>query len=235
MKIIEHNKAPNPRRVRIFLAEKGLTVPFEQIDIMKLDHRLPGFADKNPMQQVPVLILDDGTAISESVAICRYFEETHPNPPLFGRDAKDKALVEMANRRMELGLLYRVAQAFRHTHPAMAELEKDNGAIYRHLETTGTALMEGIAAIGKKLGLPLHVQGLPTAFHVSFTELPAIKDYRDYALHCDKERYARFVLAMLTRGVRLIERGVWYISAAHTEEQVVKTLSAVTEALQEVG
>ena len=124
MKIIEHNKAPNPRRVRIFLAEKGLTVPFEQIDIMQLDHRLPGFADKNPMQQVPVLILDDGTAISESVAICRYFEETHPNPPLFGRDAKDKALVEMANRRMELGLLYRVAQAFRHTHPAMAELEK---------------------------------------------------------------------------------------------------------------
>ncbi len=124
MKIIEQNKAPNPRRVRIFLAEKGISVPFEQIDIMKLEHRQAGFAAQNPMQQVPVLVLDDGTAISESVAICRYFEETNPNPPLFGLDAKDKALVEMANRRMELGLLYRVAQAFRHGHPAMAELEK---------------------------------------------------------------------------------------------------------------
>jgi glutathione S-transferase len=124
MKIIEQRQAPNPRRVRIFLAEKGVVVPFEQIDIMKQEHRLPEFVDKNPMQQVPVLILDDGTAISESVAICRYFEETNPTPPLFGRDARDKALVEMANRRMELGLLYRVAQAFRHTHPAMAELEK---------------------------------------------------------------------------------------------------------------
>ena len=124
MKIIEQRQAPNPRRVRIFLAEKGVVVPFEQIDIMKQEHRLPEFADKNPMRQVPVLILDDGTAISESVAICRYFEETNPSPPLFGRDARDKALVEMANRRMELGLLSRVAQAFRHTHPAMAELEK---------------------------------------------------------------------------------------------------------------
>ena len=118
---------------------------------------------------------------------------------------------------------------------AIAELEKDNGAIYRQLEATGSALMTGIDAIGKQLGLPLHVQGLPTAFHVSFTELPAIKDYRDYALHCDKERYARFVLAMLKRGVRLIERGVWYISAAHGEEHVAKTLQAVQEALREAA
>ena len=124
MKIIEQNKAPNPRRVRIFLAEKGITVPFEQIDIMKLEHRAAGFSGANPMQQVPVLVLDDGTAISESVAICRYFEETKPEPALFGTGARGRAVVEMMNRRMELGLLFRVAQAFRHTHPAMAELEK---------------------------------------------------------------------------------------------------------------
>lgn len=124
MRIIETAKAPNPRRVRIFLAEKGLTVPFEQIDIMKLDQRQAGFAGQNPMQQVPVLVLDDGTAIAESVAICRYFEETNPEPPLFGVGPKGRALVEMMNRRVELGLLFRVAQAFRHTHPAMAELEK---------------------------------------------------------------------------------------------------------------
>jgi glutathione S-transferase len=124
MKIVEHNRAPNPRRVRIFLAEKGIAVPFEQIDIMKLEHRQAGFSANNPMQQVPVLILDDGTAISESVAICRYFEETTPEPPLFGSGARERAQVEMMNRRMELGLLSRVAQAFRHTHPAMAKLEQ---------------------------------------------------------------------------------------------------------------
>jgi glutathione S-transferase len=123
MKLIEQARTPNPRRVKIFLAEKGITVPTEQIDINKGDHRLPDFVARNPMGQIPVLILDDGTAISESVAICRYFEETNPEPPLFGRDARDRAIVEMMNRRMELGLLNRIAQAFRHTHPAMAEME----------------------------------------------------------------------------------------------------------------
>lgn len=116
---------------------------------------------------------------------------------------------------------------------AIAELEKDDGAIYRRLEQNGTALIAGIRQIGQRLGLPLHVQGLPTAFHVSFTELPAIRDYRDYALHCDKERYSRFCVAMLKRGVRLIERGVWYLSAAHTEAHLDQTLQAVEAALQE--
>lgn len=116
---------------------------------------------------------------------------------------------------------------------AIAELEKEDGAIYRQLEEKGAHLMAGIRAIGQRLGLPLHVQGLPTAFHVSFTELPAIRDYRDYALHCDKERYSHFCVAMLQRGVRLIERGVWYLSAAHTEEHLEKTLEAVAASLQE--
>jgi glutamate-1-semialdehyde 2,1-aminomutase len=116
---------------------------------------------------------------------------------------------------------------------AIAELEKDNGAIYHRIEQNGAVLMDGIRQIGQRLGLPLHVQGLPTAFHLSFTELPAIRDYRDYALHCDKERYSRFCVAMLHRGVRLIERGVWYLSAAHMEEHLEKTLQAVESALQE--
>jgi glutathione S-transferase len=123
MKIVEQRRAPSPRRVRIFLAEKGITVPCEQVDLMKLEHRSPDFAGLNPMQQVPVLVLDDGTAIAESVAICRYFEEQQPEPALFGKGAKQRALVEMWDRRMELGLYYRVAQCFRHTHPAMAQLE----------------------------------------------------------------------------------------------------------------
>lgn len=123
MKILEQNRAPNPRRVRIFLAEKGITVAYEEVDLRNLNHRLPGFAEVNPMQQVPVLVLDDGTAIAESVAICRYFEEERPEPALFGNGARERAIIEMWNRRMELGLLYRVAQCFRHTHPAMAQLE----------------------------------------------------------------------------------------------------------------
>jgi glutathione S-transferase len=123
MRIIETSRAPNPRRVRIFLAEKGIAISFEQIDIMKLDHRAAAYSRLNPMQQVPVLVLDDGTAIAESIAICRYFEEMQPDPPLFGYGAKGRAIVEMWNRRMELGLFFRVAQCFRHTHPAMAPLE----------------------------------------------------------------------------------------------------------------
>lgn len=123
MKIIETKSAPNPRRVRVFLAEKGITVPYEEIDIMKGGHREAAFTKANPMQRVPVLVLDDGTAISETVAICRYFEEVHPEPALFGKGALGRAAVEMWQRRMELGLLNHVAAAFRHTHPGGAALE----------------------------------------------------------------------------------------------------------------
>ncbi|MGD9803899.1 MAG: glutathione S-transferase family protein [Hyphomicrobiaceae bacterium] len=123
MKIIETHQAPNPRRVRIFLAEKGLEIPFEEVDLMKGDLKTPEMTRMNPMQRVPMLVLDDGTTISETMAICRYFEETTPQPALLGQSAVGRATVEMWNRRMELGLLTHVSQAFRHTHPAMAHLE----------------------------------------------------------------------------------------------------------------
>ena len=123
MKILETRTAPNPRRVRIFLAEKGIEVPFEELDLMKGALKTPEFTEMNWFQRVPVLVLDDGTAISETIAICRYFEETQPEPALFGKGALGRATVEMWNRRMELGLFLSVAQAFRHLHPAMAHLE----------------------------------------------------------------------------------------------------------------
>lgn len=123
MKLIDGGRAPNPRRVRIFLSEKNIEVPVEPFDINTLEHQKPSFAQINPMQRVPVLILDDGTALSESVAICRYFEEFHPEPPLMGEDPLNKALVEMWNRRMELNLLAAVAASFRHIHPAMHRME----------------------------------------------------------------------------------------------------------------
>src|SRR6202521_1041816 len=87
MRIIETRTAPNPRRVRIFLSEKQIAVPFEEVEIMQGELRTPEFSSVNPWQRVPVLILDDGTAISESVAICRYFEELQSEPALFGRGA----------------------------------------------------------------------------------------------------------------------------------------------------
>ncbi|MBN9259736.1 MAG: glutathione S-transferase [Hyphomicrobium sp.] len=123
MKLLETRMAPNPRRVRIFLAEKGIQVPTEELDLMKGDLKSDNFTKLNKLQRVPVLVLDDGTALCESIAICRYFEELHPEPALFGKGALGKAQVEMWQRRIELGLLASVASAFRHLHPAMAPLE----------------------------------------------------------------------------------------------------------------
>ena len=123
MKLYDSKFAPNPRRVRIFLAEKGIAVPAEQIDIAKLEHKTPEYAAINPLQRMPSLVLDDGAIITESIAICRYFEMLHPQPPLFGVGAKDAAIVEMWNRRAEINFLANIAAIFRHTHPAMKELE----------------------------------------------------------------------------------------------------------------
>ena len=116
MKLYDYKMAPNPRRVRIFLAEKGIAVPTVQLDITKAENRTPPFLAKNPLGGVPYLELDDGTVIAESVAICRYFEAMHPKPPLMGTDARDQALVEMWQRRMELEVFRNVAGCFQNTH-----------------------------------------------------------------------------------------------------------------------
>jgi glutathione S-transferase len=123
MKLYNDKLAPNPRRVRVFLAEKGIDVPTEDIAIMKGEHRTPEHRARNALAQLPVLELDDGTFVSESVAICRYFEEENPSPPLMGTTAKEKALVEMWQRQIEFNLFLPVAMTFRHTHPAMGALE----------------------------------------------------------------------------------------------------------------
>lgn len=122
MKLYDGGRAPNPRRVRIFLAEKGISVSTEQIDLGGLQQRSEAYTAINPLQRVPALRLDDGTVIAESVAICRYFEALNPEPPLFGRGAIESALVEMWNRRAELHLLFPVAAVFQHLHPAMKQM-----------------------------------------------------------------------------------------------------------------
>lgn len=123
MKLYEDQRAPNPRRVRIFLAEKSIEVPRQQLDIMAEEHKAPAILALNPFARLPILELDDGRVICESVAICRYFEAVQPEPPLFGIDAVDQGLVEMWQRRIELSLFMPIAFAFRHSHPRMAHLE----------------------------------------------------------------------------------------------------------------
>jgi len=123
MKLYDGGRAPNPRRVRVFLAEKGISVPVVSVDLGKLEQKSSDFTAINPLQRVPALVLDDGAVITESIAICRYFEGIKPEPALFGRAALDIATIEMWNRRAELHLLYPVSQVFRHLHPAMKEME----------------------------------------------------------------------------------------------------------------
>ena len=124
MKLYDYKAGPNPRRVRIFLAEKGIEVPLVEVDILKREQKAPEFLAKNPIGSIPVLELDDGTCISESVAICRYFEEAYPDPPLFGRTPIEKATIEMWLRRVELNFMVPVGMVWIHGHPLTARLIK---------------------------------------------------------------------------------------------------------------
>jgi glutathione S-transferase len=120
MKIYDFKMGPNPQRLRIFVAEKGLDIPYEQVDLLSGKNRTPEMLAKNPAGGLPVLELDDGKCISESVAIARYLEALHPEPNLFGRGALEQAEIEMWSRRIELGLFGPIGRAFQHTHPMFA-------------------------------------------------------------------------------------------------------------------
>jgi len=123
MRLYDGGRAPNPRRVRVFLAEKGIKIPTVQVDLGALAQKAPAFTAVNPLQRVPALELDDGTIITESIAICRYFELIQPEPALFVRGAKEVAIIETWQRRVELHLLFPISQVFRSLHPAMAQME----------------------------------------------------------------------------------------------------------------
>jgi glutathione S-transferase len=123
MKLYNSNLAPSPRRVRIFLAEKGVSIPRVEVDLAKLEHKTAEFAGLNPFETIPVLELDDGARIAETIAICRYIEALWPEPNLFGSSALEQATIEMWQRQLELRLLFPIAQVVRHSHPKMAEME----------------------------------------------------------------------------------------------------------------
>lgn len=115
MKIYDTSTAPTPRRVRIFLAEKGIDVEYVQVDLQKGENLTPEMRAKNPMGKIPILELDDGTCISESDAICLYFEEIHPEKPLLGSTPVEKAQIAMWQRQVEFGLFMQVGLCFQHS------------------------------------------------------------------------------------------------------------------------
>ncbi len=118
------NPAPNPRRVRIFLAEKGIKLTTKLLSIPAGEHKHPDFLAINPLGQVPALALDDGEVITESLSICRFLEALNPDPPLFGRGPKGVAEVDMWVRRVELRLMMPVGMVWAHTHPFTARVVK---------------------------------------------------------------------------------------------------------------
>ena len=122
--------APNPDRVRFFLQEKGVwdQVPKTELNIISQDHRKPEYLALSPLGHVPALELGDGTTLTESRAICTYFESLYPEPNLMGVDGRERAIIEMWDRRVELSYMFQIAGWFRNSHPAMAELEKPQSA-----------------------------------------------------------------------------------------------------------
>jgi glutathione S-transferase len=134
------NPAPNPRRVRIFLAEKGVELPETPLNLMAREHKSPEHRARNSLGQVPTLVLDDGTAISETVAICRYLDELHPEPPMFGETPLQRALTDMWIRRIEFVVMNPVGMFWRHAHPRTAALltqYKDFGESNREAYASG--------------------------------------------------------------------------------------------------
>ena len=124
MKLYTSHRAPNPRRVRWVMAEKGIEdVDLVEVDILTGEHKTPEYRARVGVPHVPALELDDGTTISESVAICRYLEALYPEPNLFGRDPREQAVIEMWTRRCEFYLANPIMLTVRHSHPALAALE----------------------------------------------------------------------------------------------------------------
>lgn len=117
MKVLDLSQAPNPKRLHLFVAEKGIEIDFEQVDLESATHRQSDYYEPQSAGHFPILVLDDGSYLSESVAICRYLERLHPSPALFGKNPLEEARIEMWNRRIELGLFRHVADVFGHSSP----------------------------------------------------------------------------------------------------------------------
>jgi len=147
----EADPAPNPRRVRIFMKEKGIDIELVPTPLAQRAHKSPEHLARNPLGQVPVLELDDGTHLSESVSICRYLEELYPEPNFFGRSALERATIDMWIRRIEFRLMMPVGQIWVHTHPLTAKVAtvafgqqfKEFGEANRKIAASACTLFDG--------------------------------------------------------------------------------------------
>ena len=133
MKLYVSPRAPNPRRVQMFIAEKGITgIEEVVVEIGKDEHRSSNYRAKSPLAKVPVLELDDGRYLGETRAICSYLEGRYPEPNLMGESFEDRAFIEMTDRRLELYLFGTIANCIRHTHPGLAPLEQPQFPDFGH-------------------------------------------------------------------------------------------------------
>ena len=151
MKLYISSHSPNPRRVSMFILEKGITgIETEMVDLLVGEQRSERYLAKNPLGRVPALEFEDGRVLSETRAICTYLEGLHPAPNLMGVGFEERAFIEMADRRMELHLLLETAHSARHTHPALAVLEqpqfKDYGAAQGDKMRTTARWLDGVLA-----------------------------------------------------------------------------------------
>jgi glutathione S-transferase len=179
MKLYDMRVAPNPRRVRIFLAEKGIEVPRVEINIRAGENLQPEFLAINPRGVLPTLQLEDGTIIDESTAICRYFEALRPDPPLMGRTALEKAMIECWTRRIEFDAGQPVVDAFRNSYPPYAERavpgRAGTKAIPALVERGKARLAEFYPAIDRRLAESEYVAG--PAFSIADITLLCIVDF----------------------------------------------------------
>ncbi len=150
MKIYDTPLAPNPRRVRWFMAEKGITdIEVVTLSLFEGQHKTPEYLRKAGLANVPMMELDDGTCVTESVAICRYLEALYPEPNLFGRTPTETAVIEMWLRRAEMMVATPLMIGVRHTHPAMGALEAQVPVIGEHNLTGATRALK---VLDRRLG-----------------------------------------------------------------------------------
>jgi glutathione S-transferase len=147
MKLYDAPFAPNPRRVRWVMAEKGVTdIEIVALDLMKGEHKRPDYVAKAGLPRLPALELDDGTVVTESIAICRYLESRYPEPNLFGRTPEEVAVIEMWLRRVEMLVATPIMLWVRHTSPPLAVLETQDPAYAAHQQADGLQGLEMLDA-----------------------------------------------------------------------------------------
>ena len=187
MMFYDFTPAPNPWRVRIFLEEKGVEIPTTQVNLAEEENRKPLFLGKNSLGETPVLELDDGRCLTESVAICRYFEALHPEPPLFGRDPVDQAFVEMWSRRIEHHLMEVIGSAARHSFEFFKDRIEQNAAFaasQKRLMAKKWAWLDGELADGRA-----YIAGADfTVADIAGMAALKISDYAEEAVPAGLER-----------------------------------------------